>query len=179
MALRGVFAIIFGVLALVWPTTTFLVLTILFGSYVLVDGIFAVIGGIARHGENQHWWLALLEGIGKIILGLLTLFYPETTALLLLYFIAAWAFITDIFEVVAGIMLRRIVTGEWIAILSGVASIIFGLLVFSPGAGALSLAWLIGAYAIALGILLIVLAFRLHSLRPDVERIDAGQASRA
>jgi len=154
-------------------------LIILFGSYALVDGIFAVIGGIASRGENQRWWVGLLRGIAGIILGLLAFFYPGTTALALLYLIAAWALVTGIFEIVAGILLRRIITGEWLTILGGIASVIFGLLlIFFPGAGALSLIWLIGAYAIVLGVLLIVLAFRLRTLQRDVAAIDARRASR-
>ncbi len=179
VALRGVFAIIFGLGALFWPGLTLRVLILLFGAYALVDGIFAVIGGIASRGENPRWWVLLLRGIVGIILGLLAFFYPGATALAFLYVIAAWALVTGIFEIVAGIMLRRIITGEWLAILSGIASVIFGLLlVFFPGAGALGLTWLIGVYAIAFGILLIVLAFRLRTLQRDIEVIDAGRAPR-
>jgi len=123
---------------------------------------------IASRGENERWWAVLLEGIARIILGVLTFLWPGTTALVLLYFIAAWALITGIFEIVAAIQLRRVITGEWGMILSGIASIIFGLLlVFFPGAGALGLTWMIGAYAIVFGILLILLAFRLRTPARD------------
>ena len=97
LALRGVLAIIFGALALIWPGLTLFVLIALFGAYALVDGIFAVIAGIASYGRNERWWAMLLEGIAGIILGLLTFFYPGITALVLVYFIAAWALITGIF----------------------------------------------------------------------------------
>lgn len=179
IALRGVFAIIFGVLTLLWPGLTLRVLILLFGSYALVNGIFTVIGGLRARGENQRWMVMLLQGIAGIILGLLTFFYPGATAFALLYLIAAWAILTGIFEIVAGVMLRRVISGEWLTIIGGVASVIFGLLlIFFPGAGALSLVWLIGTYALVLGILLILLAFRLRSLRQDVEAIDARRASR-
>ena len=148
IALRGLFAIIFGVGALLWPGLTLRVLITLFGSYALVNGIFTVIGGLAPQGENRRRWVVLLEGIAGIILGVLTFFYPGITALALLYLIAAWALVTGIFEIIAGILLPRIITGEWLTILSGIASVIFGLLLFFfPGAGALSLTWLIGVYA--------------------------------
>jgi uncharacterized membrane protein HdeD (DUF308 family) len=146
---------------------------------VALRGVFTVIGGLLSRGENQRWWVVLLQGIAGIILGLLTFFYPNETALALLYLIAAWALITGIFEIVAGIMLRRVITGEWLAILNGILSVIFGVvLVVFPGAGALSLLWLIGTYAIILGILLIVLAFRLRTLREDVEEFEASRAAR-
>jgi uncharacterized membrane protein HdeD (DUF308 family) len=179
LALRGVFAIIFGVLALIWPALTLLVLITLFGAYTLVDGIFAVIAGIASYGHNERWWAVLLEGIAGIILGVLTFLWPGTTALVLVYFIAAWALITGIFEIVAAIRLRKAIEGEWMMILSGIVSIFLGLfLVVAPGPGALGLTWVIGAYAIVWGILLLILAFRLRNLPRDDQTIDASRAAR-
>lgn len=170
LALRGVFSIIFGILAFAWPGLTLLVLIYLFGAYVLVDGIFAVIAGISSYGRNERWWAMLLEGVLGIIVGVLAFIWPITTGLVLLYFIAAWAIVTGIFEIVAAIQLRRVITGEWFMILSGVLSIIFGvLLVIFPRAGALGLTWLIGAYAILFGILFIILAFRLRGMRREAE----------
>ncbi len=179
LALRGVFAIIFGVLALVWPGLTLLVLITLFGAYALVDGIFAVITGIASYGRNERWWAVLLEGVAGIILAVLTFLWPGTTALVLVYFIAAWALITGIFEIVAAIRLRKEIEGEWVMVLSGIVSIIFGLfLVVAPGAGALGLTWLIGASAIVFGILLLIFAFRLRKLPRNAQSIDASRAAR-
>ncbi|HEX6386790.1 MAG TPA: HdeD family acid-resistance protein, partial [Anaerolineae bacterium] len=158
-----------------------LTLIYLFGAYALVDGIFAVIGGIQSHGRNERWWALLLEGIAGIILGVLTFIWPQVTGLILLYFIAAWAIITGIFEIVAAIQLRRAITGEWLMILSGILSIVFGvLLVIFPGAGALGLTWLIGAYAIIFGILFIILAFRLRGMRgEEVGTTDGSRPSPA
>jgi uncharacterized membrane protein HdeD (DUF308 family) len=179
VALRGIVAIIFGLLALIWPGLTLFVLIALFGAYALVDGIFAVIAGIASYGRNERWWAVLLEGIAGIVLGLLTFFYPGTTALVLVFFIAAWALITGVFEIAAAIRLRKEIEGEWMMVLSGLLSIIFGLfLVVAPGAGALGLTLVIGAYAIVFGILLIILAFRLRGLPRDERTIDASRASR-
>jgi uncharacterized membrane protein HdeD (DUF308 family) len=165
VALRGALAIVFWVLALVWPAITIASLVILFGAYSLVDGIFAVIGGFSMAGQRERWWVMVLEGVAGIIIGLITFFSPEVTALVLLYYIAAWAIITGILEIVTAIRLRREIEGEWAMGLAGVASIILGLfLIIQPGAGAIGLIWWIGSLSIIFGVLLVVLAFRLRGL---------------
>jgi uncharacterized membrane protein HdeD (DUF308 family) len=178
LALRGLFAIIFGVLALIWPGLTLFALIMLFGAYALVDGIFAVIAGIASYGHNERWWAMLLGGVAGILVGLLTFFYPGTTALVLVYFIAAWALLTGILGIAAAIRLRKEIEGEWMMILSGILSIIFGVfLIVAPGAGALGLTLVIGAYAIVFGILLLILAFRLRGMPRDEQPIDTSRPS--
>jgi uncharacterized membrane protein HdeD (DUF308 family) len=173
-AVRGVAAVIFGVLALIWPGQTLQALVLVFGAYALVDGIFAVIAGITARGSFDRWWAVLLEGVAGIIIGLLTFFWPNITALVLVYFIAAWALITGILEIVAAIQLRRVITGEWMLILGGLLSIILGILLFVfPGAGAVSLVWMIGIYAIVFGISEIVFAFRLRGLKHEIEKAAA------
>jgi uncharacterized membrane protein HdeD (DUF308 family) len=163
MALRGVVAILFGIMAILWPALTLVTLVLLFGAYAFLDGVLAVIAGVVARRRSERWWAVLLEGVAGMIIGLLAFFWPGVTALVLLYLIAAWALITGVLEIIAAIQLRRVITREWSMILSGLASIVFGLLlVFFPGAGALGLVWLIGAYAIAFGLLLLVLAFRLR-----------------
>jgi uncharacterized membrane protein HdeD (DUF308 family) len=176
-AVRGVVAVIFGVLALIWPGLALQVLVLVFGAYALVDGIFAVIAGIAARGYFDRWWAVLLEGLAGILIGVLTFFWPNITALVLLYFIAAWALITGIFEIVTAIQLRRVITNEWMYILGGLLSILFGLLMFVfPGTGALSVIWLIGIYAIVFGISEIIFAFRLHGLGRELETAtEAGK----
>jgi uncharacterized membrane protein HdeD (DUF308 family) len=174
-AVRGVLAIIFGVVAFARPEQALQALVLVFGAYAFVDGIFAIVAGIAARGYFERWWAVLLEGVAGVVIGLLTFFWPNITALALLYYIAAWALITGIFEIVAAIQLRRVITGEWMLILSGVLSIVFGALLFVfPGAGAVSLVWLIGVYATIFGIALIVLAFRLRGLRSDFETAKAN-----
>ena len=166
LAIRGVAAILFGIGAFLWPGLTIAVLVILFGAYALVDGIFAVIAGFSARKEQDRWWMMVVVGVAGIVTGILTFMWPDITALVLLYFIAAWAIVTGVFEIAAAIRLRAEMEGEWMLILAGIASLIFGvLLVIMPGAGALAVVWLIGSYALLFGILLLVLAFRLRGMR--------------
>jgi uncharacterized membrane protein HdeD (DUF308 family) len=147
----------------------------LFGAYALVDGVFAVIAGIAARGTFDRWWVVLLEGVVGVVIGLLTFFWPNITALALLYMIAAWALVTGILEIVAAIQFRRVITGEWMLILGGLLSIVFGLMLFVfPGAGAVSVVWMIGIYAVVFGTSEIIFAFRLRGLRHELESAAAS-----
>jgi uncharacterized membrane protein HdeD (DUF308 family) len=162
LVLRGAVAVLFGIAALIWPDITVTALVFLFGAYVLVDGIFALIG--AFWNRTGQWWLLLIEGIAGIAAGILTFIWPNITELILLYLIAFWAILTGILEIAAAIQLRKELTGEWLLVLGGLASLVFGIImVFSPGAGATALIWLVGAYAIVFGVLLVVLGFKLRS----------------
>jgi uncharacterized membrane protein HdeD (DUF308 family) len=170
-ALRGVAAIIFGVVAFARPGQALQALVLVFGAYALVDGIFAIFAGLDARGYFDRWWAMLLEGMAGVVIGLLTFFWPNITALALLYFIGAWALITGVFEIVTAIQLRRVITGEWMMILGGLLSIVFGVLMFVfPAAGAVSVIWVIGVYAVVFGISEIIFAFRLHSLRREFEK---------
>lgn len=158
LALRGLFAVLFGIAAFVWPALTLAALVILFGAYALVDGLFALIGGIQTRS-----WFFIIEGIVGIIAGILIFIWPGITALLLLTFIAGWAIITGIIEIIGAIRLRQVIANEWLLILGGVLSVLFDIiLIAQPGAGALAVIWVIGAYALIFGITLIALAFRLR-----------------
>lgn len=164
LAVRGLIAIIFGILAFIWPGLTLWALVLMFGAYVFVDGIFALVTAFRGRDTNDRWWVFLLEGLAGIAAGVLAFIWPGMTAFVLLYLIAAWAIVTGVIEVVAAIRLRKEIEGEWVLALSGVASIIFGvLMVLWPGAGALAVIWLIAAYAIFFGVLLIFLAFRVRN----------------
>ncbi len=169
---RGVLAIAFGILALIWPGPTIFALVLLFGAFALADGIVAVATAITFHKYFERWWALLLEGLAGIVIAAMTFFWPGITALVLLYFIAAWAIVTGIFEIVAAFHFRRVISGEWVLILDAVLSILFGVLLFVfPAAGAVGLVWLIGIYAIVAGIISIIFAFRLRGVKRDIEKV--------
>jgi uncharacterized membrane protein HdeD (DUF308 family) len=163
VVLRGVAALLFGVLALMWPGLTLLVLVALFGAYALVDGLMNIGGALERRRRYDRWWVLLIEGIAGVLAGILTFMWPAITAAVLVLLIAARAIVVGVFEVVAAIRLRREIAGEWLLAAAGILSVVFGLLLFLfPGAGALAISWLIGWYALIAGALLTVLGFRLR-----------------
>jgi uncharacterized membrane protein HdeD (DUF308 family) len=165
LALRGLFAVLFGLITLLWPGLTLIVLVIVFGAYVLVDGIFAIIAAVRAAETRQRWVTLALEGVAGIVAGILTFLWPNITALVLLYLIAIWAIVTGVLEIGVGAHLRHHVAGEWALILGGIVSLLFGvLLILFPGAGALAVVWLIGIYALVFGLLMLVLAVRLRAL---------------
>ena len=174
LVLRGVAAVLFGLAAFVWPAITLTALVLLFGAYAFVDGIFAVVAAVSGPVRQARWWVLLLEGIAGILAGVLTFIWPGITALVLLYLIAAWALITGILEIVAAVRLRQEIEGEWLLALSGIVSVLFGLYIAAlPGAGALAVVWIIGAYALVFGVLLLALGLRLRSL-PQRSAMAAG-----
>lgn len=159
MLLRGIFAIIFGLIALLVPGIALLAIIYVFAAYALIDGILAVVVAITERRFLPRWGWLLVEGVAGIIVGILAFVWPGETALILLYFVAAWAIVTGIMEIAAAFTV-----GSWLAGLAGVLSIVFGIILFvHPGAGLLSILWLVGIYAIVFGIVLIVHAFQLHS----------------
>jgi uncharacterized membrane protein HdeD (DUF308 family) len=162
LALRGAFAIIFGFLAWIWPGITLWALVILFGAYALVDGVFALAGALTGKGGRSRLWLAVM-GVAGVLIGLVTLFWPGITGLVLLLLIAWWAIITGVFEIVAAIRLRKEIEGEWIYIVSGVVSVVFGLLVLIwPASGALAIVWMIGLFSVLFGATMIAASIRLR-----------------
>jgi len=164
VVLRGVLAVLFGIMCFAWPGITLASLVILYGAYALVDGVFALVSAFLGRPRAESWWALLIEGLAGIAVGIMTFAWPGITALVLLFLIAAWAIVTGVFEIVEAIRLRREIQGEWLLALSGLLSVLFGVaLVVRPGAGALAVIWLIGAYSIAFGVLFIALGFRLRS----------------
>jgi uncharacterized membrane protein HdeD (DUF308 family) len=162
--LRGIASILFGVLAFVWPGLTVFWLVLLFAAYAIVDGVIALWAAATGPGVmGPRWWLVVIGLLG-IAAGVVTFMYPAMTAIVLLYFIAGWMIASGVFTIVGAIMLRKEIEGEWWLILNGALSILIGLFMFfQPGAGALALIWLIGAYALIVGVTLVMLAFKLKS----------------
>ena len=165
IVLRGVFALLFGIFAFIWPGITLAALVLVWGAYAIADGVMALIAAFTMHEEGKPMASLIIAGILGIAAGVLTFLWPGMTALVLLLFIASWAVLMGIFEIAAAIRLRKHIENEWLLALSGLVSIIFGVLLFlQPGAGALAVIWLIGSFAIFFGILLIALGIRLKGL---------------
>jgi uncharacterized membrane protein HdeD (DUF308 family) len=163
LILRGLAGIVFGLGAYAWPGLTLGLLVVLFGAYALIDGILAVISALAGRTQGLPWWTLLVEGMLGVAAGVFTFLWPGVTLVVLLYVMAAWAIVTGIFEIAAAIRLRKAVEGEWTLALSGVVSVVFGLILFTrPFAGLLAVAWLIGTYAVIFGLLLLFLGLKLR-----------------
>lgn len=177
IALRGVVAIVFGIIAFFEPQSAFAALVLLFGAYAFVDGVFALVS-LFRGASKERFWVLVLEAVVGIGIGVLTIARPAATALALLYYVGIWAILTGVFELIAAIRLRKEITGEFWLGLAGVLSIAFGVLLFVvPGSAALALTIWIGAYAFIFGIMLLLLAFRLR--RFDVGHRPAGTSTPA
>jgi uncharacterized membrane protein HdeD (DUF308 family) len=177
LLLRGIAGIIFGVLTFFWPEISLVALVLLFGAFAFADGVFALINGIRERRANDRWWLLILHGLMGIGAGVVTLLWPGISALALLYVIAAWALVTGALEIAAAIRLRKVIEGEWLLALSGIASVLLGILLFLfPEPGVLAVVLWIGAYALVSGVLLIVLAFRLRSWARDPGKFQTAHA---
>jgi len=169
LALRGLFAIIFGLIAIVLPHIALLAFIYVFGIYSLIDGIIAVIVSLRERGSLHRWGWLLFEGILSIVAGLVAFALPGLTALTLLYLVATWAIVTGALEIFAAFAIREFISREWALLLAGMLSLVFGfLLIRYPGAGLLSLLWLVGIYSIVFGILFIIRAFHLRSWASSV-----------
>ena len=163
--IRGIAAIVFGIIAFTHPVMAIATLVLFFGAWVLIDGIFRVVSAIGHRASDSDWGWHLVIGIIGIIVGLLTFHAPQVTALALVIYIAAWALMIGASEIVMAVKLRHEIKGEWLLILMGLASIVFAvLLLWNPIAGAAAVIWLIAWYAVVLGILGIFFGFRLRSL---------------
>ena len=162
--LRGIFAIVFGLLALIFPGPTMLSLVILFSAYMLVDGIFGIISAVrAIRRKEDRWGLLIFEGLIDIAVGILAFLWPGITVVAFVLLVGAWAIVTGAVMTAAGFRLN-VSHGRWWLVLGGLLSLGFGtLLVILPLIGAVVLTWWIGAYALAFGVALVIFSFKLRS----------------
>ena len=171
-AVRGIAAILFGIMALIWPGPTLAVLILLFGAYAFVDGV-ALLVALARGDvlARSHKWITGIMGAFGIIVAIVTLIWPGMTALTLLYLVAIWAITMGILQIASAIEFRREIDGEFFVVLGGIFSIVFGgLLVAFPGTGLLSLVWLVGFWAELFGFSSLGIAYRLHGIDRDLNK---------
>jgi uncharacterized membrane protein HdeD (DUF308 family) len=164
VALRGLLLLLFGLAAVLWPVVTLTVLVLWIGAGFLVNGVLALAAAIVGRDVEGRGWL-ILEGVLGIGAGILTFLYPGITGLVLLWLVAGWAIVSGMLQIAAAVQFRKVIRGEWMLGLAGVLAIAFGvLLIARPGVGLLTLALLIGWFAIFYGVVLIALGFRLRGL---------------
>lgn len=161
LASRGIISLALGIFLLIWPVLTVRVFLLAFGIYALLDGIFTLIGARNVSRQGGQWWPRLIRGSAALVIGIVTLVWPQVTAVVLVYLIAAWTIITGIFEILAAFEFRQEITGIWLVTIIGGLSLAFGfLLLLNPFAGAPSLATLIGSYFLIVGVLWLLLAYQ-------------------
>jgi uncharacterized membrane protein HdeD (DUF308 family) len=164
LIVRGLVGLVIGIIAFSFPGVTIAAVVVIFGFYALIDGVTNLALGLPRTRTPGRSWATAVQGIVGIAAGILSFLWPAVTALVLVIFIGAWAIVTGIFELIAAVRLRKIIQGEWMLALSAVLSIAFGVLVFAfPGAAAVGISWVLGAYSAAAGIILIMLGVRLRT----------------
>jgi len=178
---RGVAAIVFGIIAIVYPDITITALAIVFGIYAIVDAIGSFASAIGhRDADGWHRAAHALEGVVALVAGVLALVLPDLTALALVILIGIWAITSGVVEIIAAIRLRRAIDNEWLLGISGLLSIIAGIVILVwPDAGALAISWLIGTYAIVFGLFFVWLGIKLRALRPTDDRVDRDIRSAA
>jgi uncharacterized membrane protein HdeD (DUF308 family) len=165
--IRGILAVLFGIMSITMSGLTLRTLLLLYGVYALADGLMGLWAG----GQTRSWWL-VIPGVLGIIAGFCTFIYPDITAVGLLYLIAAWAILRGIFEIITSIQLYKEIGKGWALIAGGMISVIVGVVLFAnPGAGALAMVWVIAAYALFFGLMMILLAFRLRGLLGRLEKL--------
>jgi uncharacterized membrane protein HdeD (DUF308 family) len=179
LGLRGLLGIAFGLICLLVPAAAILALVLLFSAYMLVDGVLAIASGIKAARSGERWGLLILEGIVDIAAGVIAFLWPAITAVAFVFLIAAWALVSGALMLAAAFSLN-LDHGRWWLALGGIASIIFGIvLAIAPVMGAVVLTWWLGAYALVFGVLLLILAFQLHSRKEERERAAPAGAKKA
>jgi uncharacterized membrane protein HdeD (DUF308 family) len=179
VGLRGILAIIFGLICLLTPGIALGAFVIVFAAYMFVDGVFAIISGIRAARSGETWGLLILEGVVDLAAGVIAVLWPAITLVALVWIVAIWAIVSGALMLAAAFSLN-LDYGRWWLALGGIASIIFGiLLIIEPFIGAVILTLWIGAYAVVFGVLLLVLGFQLHSKREAQLRKAPAAAKKA
>jgi len=174
LLVRGLVAIAFGVFTWLRPGLSLAALVLVSGIYCTADGILGIWTAIAGRNDNDYWWVLLLAGIVGVGVGAVTFAAPGLTAVALLVYIAVWALVKGVLEIATAIRLRKEIQGEWLLVVGGAASVAFGaLLLARPGAGVLAVLWLIAAYAVVFGVLLVLLAFRARRFVKEVAALGS------
>jgi uncharacterized membrane protein HdeD (DUF308 family) len=167
VALRGVCAIIFGLIALFVPGATILTLVLFFSAYMVVDGVLGIVSAVKAARQHERWGLLVLEGVADIAIGVIAFLWPGLTAVAFVFMIGVWSLVTGILELVAAFKLNPAFGRGWL-IFGGIVSILFGIaLLMAPVLGLVVLTWWIGAYALIFGITFIVLAFKLKAHKDE------------
>ncbi len=162
LLIRGIAAILFGFAVILFPNLSLVLLVTFLAAYLFVDGVFALIAAFQSR-NHPRWWLLALEGVLGVLAGIAAFYFPAGAVLTVFYIVVFWAIVTGVIEIISAIELRQQIQNEWMLILSGVVSVIFGgVLLFNPGAGVLTLLWLVGVLSLAFGVMLVILAFRVH-----------------
>jgi uncharacterized membrane protein HdeD (DUF308 family) len=161
LLLRGLVAIAFGVLTFAQPGVSLVALMLTFGVFTFADGVLGMYAAIRGRGLSGHWWVLLLWGLVGVVVGVLTVVAPAVTALVMTIYIAVWALVSGVMQIIAALRLRKEIQGEWLLVLGGVLSVLFGGFVLAqPGAGMMAMLWVLALYAVALGLLMVLLAFK-------------------
>jgi uncharacterized membrane protein HdeD (DUF308 family) len=161
LLLRGLVAIAFGVLTFAQPGVSLVALMLTFGAFTFADGILGMYAAIRGRGLSGHWWVLLLWGLVGVVVGVLTVVAPAVTALVMTIYIAAWALVTGVMQIIAALRLRKEIRGEWLLVLGGAMSVLFGGFVLAqPGAGMMAMLWVLALYAVLLGLVMVLLAFK-------------------
>ena len=161
---RGIAAILFGVVAIAWPGISLVALTMLFGAFAFVDGVMAF--GFAFTGAGgSRWWALVIEGLVGLGVAFFVLSQPGLSAVSLVYAVAVWAVFTGVIEIIAGVQFRDFLPNDWTYVLAGALSIVFGVLVMrNPIAGGLAIMWIIAFYSILFGLMEVFLSRRIKRL---------------
>jgi uncharacterized membrane protein HdeD (DUF308 family) len=174
--LRGILAILFGLVALFTPGTALLALVFVFGAYAILDGITAIVAGLRHRGAESHWVWHLVQGVVSVIAGVIAFAWPGVTVLAILFVIAFWSIVNGVAEIMESFAMRKRSSGTWGWMLAaGIVSVLFGIvLIIQPGAALITLLWFVGAYAVIFGVIIVVWAFR---LRGAVRAVSDGAHS--